>query len=221
MTAPLALSPGYSGNEDGRRKLWASIEPHGRPIRAAPPPCLTSSAPWSAHLGVWWDLYLWYVSPCFSSPILPPNCTPRGLFYRKLSARPLLLCIRLRMGPLLSLIHTSLAAAKTESTLSPITATAQSNSILSLSVCSLPLYSVCILEQRNIIWRNLTGKKTQRRWGLKQPDYNFIWIIDAAKPSPEYRGELWRITGSSTVRSHSYFQDLYTYFRFCEVQEDF
>lgn len=150
MTAPLALFLGYSGKKEGKRMLWVSIEPHGRPIRVAPPPCLTSSAPWSAHLGGWWDLYLQCISTCFSIlPILTPNSTPRGLFYWKLSASPLLLCLRLRMDPLLSSTHTSLAAANTERTPSPITA--ESNSVLSLSVCSLLLYSVCILEQGNII----------------------------------------------------------------------
>lgn len=28
-----------------RQRKVASVVPHGRPIRAAPPPCLTSSAP--------------------------------------------------------------------------------------------------------------------------------------------------------------------------------
>lgn len=70
----------------------------------------------------------------------PPllTCTPRGLFYRKLRARPLLLCLRLRMGPLLGAIHTSLVAAKTEHYI-----ISYRNSILSLSVCSLPHHTVC------------------------------------------------------------------------------
>lgn len=71
VKAPLALSPRYSGKQGGRGKLQASVEPHGRPIRAAPPPCLmTSSAPWRAHLGWSWDLYVQYDSLCIYR--LPP-----------------------------------------------------------------------------------------------------------------------------------------------------
>lgn len=108
-------------------------------------------------------------------PPLPVTYTPRALLYRKLSARPLLLCLRLRMGPLLSPIHTSLVAAKTESTPSPMIATAQSNSILSLCVCSLPVYTVCIPEQRKIVWTHLRRKKSKGSRGLKQPECNLIY----------------------------------------------
>lgn len=154
--------------------MRTSVEPHGRPITAAPPSLPDFLSPMKSPPGRMMGFYIYCTF--LSRLTAPPSssflrtCTPRGLLYRKLSARPLLLCLRLMMGPLLSPIHTSLAAAKTESTPSPIIATAQSNSILSLSVCSLPLYSVCVLEQRNIVWR--TRKKTKGSRGLKQPECN-------------------------------------------------
>lgn len=51
VTAPLTLSPRYSGKCGDRGQLLVSVVPHGRPIEATPPPCLTSSSPWGAHLG--------------------------------------------------------------------------------------------------------------------------------------------------------------------------
>lgn len=74
----------------------------------------------------------------YTVPLPSPHISPRSLLDRKLSARPLLLYPQLRMGPLLSPIHTSLVAAKKESTPLPIIATASSR-------CSPPLRTVCSL----------------------------------------------------------------------------
>ncbi len=162
-SAPLALSPRYSGKWEGRGKLHnpmgGPLELHLLPVWLPQP---HEEPTWENHGICIYSASLSLV-PHTHTPPPPPlsTCTPRGLFYRKLSARPLLLCLRLRMGPLLSPIHTSPAAAKTESISSPIIDTAQSNSILSLSVCSLPLCTVCVLEQRNIVWRNLTRRKNK------------------------------------------------------------
>lgn len=189
LTAPLALSPRYRGKREGIRKLWT---PHRRPIRAAPPPRLTSSAPRRGPPGRMKGF-------CISCNPLPLwTCTPTGLLYRRLSARPLLLCLRLRMGPLLSPIHTSPAAEETASTPSPTIATADGNSLLSRSVFSLPLYSVCIPEQSNVVWMNLKTKKQKGHRGLKRPECNRFWIYD-----DECRGT----TGSPALRRQSYLQD--------------
>lgn len=134
VTAPLVWSPRYSGK------------------------CVCSSS----HEELIWDnhgvsIYNNNVSQ-YTTPPPPPHrhpFTPRGLLDRKLSARLLVLCLRLRMHPLSSPNHTSLVAAKTESTPSSMIATVQSKHIISLCVCSLPVYTHRIPEQRKIIWMHL------------------------------------------------------------------
>lgn len=80
------------------------------------------------HEQLTWENLGEYVSSIYLSLYtapLPVTFTPKGLFYRKLSAGPVLLCLQLRMGPSSSPIHTSLVAEKTESIPSLIIATAQ------------------------------------------------------------------------------------------------
>lgn len=165
-TAPLVLSLRYSGRCGSRKKLQAFVAPNGRPISAAPPLCLTSSAPWTAHLGESGRICI------LSIPVWLYSTPPRNLH----SQRPLLheakcrACAAVSPAQDGSLVesHPYVTGSRKDREHSLANyCNGTKESIISLCVGSLPLCAVCILEQRNILWTHMRRKKSEESWGHK------------------------------------------------------
>lgn len=186
MTSPLSLSPRYSRKREGRGKLQASVESHGRAITAPPPSHLTSPSPPGRRMSSVSTVpaFLRLSGSSSPPPSIPPVLRSKSPLLQESRCQAPAAFSPAQDGSLVK-SHpyvTGSSEDREHSLTDNSTSTKQQHP---LTVCQQSAFLFRIYPGAEENCRNLTEEKPQRFEGLRHSECNLVSINDAVKPNSE------------------------------------